>query len=135
MKAKLATAARLLFGLIFTVFGFNGFFHFIPLPELTPQAGAMMGALANTGYFFPLLKVTEIVCGLLLLSRFYVPLALIVLAPVVVHIAAFHIVLDPGGLPLAGLLVALEAFLGCAYCSSFKGVLSVKADTFQCGGS
>ena len=87
-----------LIGLVFVVFGLNGFLHFIPQPSHPGPAGAFLGALAASGYLFPLVKGTELVTGLLLLAGRYVPLALTVLAPVVVNIVAFHLFLAPAGL-------------------------------------
>ena len=95
---KLPAVARILLGLVFFVFGLNGFLHFLPQPPLSGPAGDLMGALAATGYMFPLIKGTEVVVGALLLSGRFVPLALTVLAPVLVHIAAFHLALAPTSL-------------------------------------
>ena len=104
------TAARLLLGAIFFVFGLNGFFGFLPQPEVTPEGGAFLGALAATGYLFPLLKGIEVLSGALLLSNRLVPLALVLLAPIVVNIVAFHAFLSPGlALPLT--IVALGSYL------------------------
>jgi len=97
------TAARLVLGLLFTVFGLNGFLGFMPPPPLSEAGGAFLGALAATGYMFPLIKGTEMVSGLLLLANRQVPLALTLLAPLVVNIVAFHAFLSPGGIE-AGLL-------------------------------
>src|SRR5262245_14008901 len=97
-QSKLPLAARVVLGLIFTVFGLNGFLHFLPQPPSTPAAMAFGGALAATGYMFPLIKGTEVLAGVLLLSGRYVPLALTLLAPVVVNIVAFHLFLAPAGL-------------------------------------
>ena len=63
--SKLPTAARLFLGLIFTVFGLNGFLGFLPMPQPSAEGGAFLGALATTGYMFPLIKGTEVVAGLL----------------------------------------------------------------------
>jgi uncharacterized membrane protein YphA (DoxX/SURF4 family) len=124
---RLPAVARLLAGLIFTVFGLNGFFHFIPQPPPPPAAGAFAGALFATGYFFPLLKGTEVLAGLLLLSGRFVPLALTLLAPIVVNIVLFHAFLAPAGLPLALVVLVLEAFLAWAYRDAFRGVLDAGA--------
>ncbi len=117
------TAARLLLGLAFTVFGLNAFLHFLPMPAPPPQAGAFLGALAGTGYFFPLLKATEIIAGLLLLSGVFVPLALTVLAPILVNIIAFHLFLEPSGLPIPLALVAAEIYLAWTYRAAFAPML------------
>ena len=101
MKAKIDMLAQALLGLVFFVFGLNGFFQFLPMPEMGEAAGAYFGGLAATGYFLPVLKIVETVCGLLLLLRLFSPLALVLLAPVVVQILLFHAFLDPAGLPMA----------------------------------
>ena len=124
---KAVLGARIVLGLIFFVFGLNYFGKFLPLPELSEPAGAFMGALAASGYMFPLVKITEIVGGLMLLVGMYVPLALILLAPIVVNIFLFHLFLDPAGMAISVLLVALEGFLAWAYCDSYSGVLKAKA--------
>jgi len=127
IKRKAPVITRGLLGLIFTVFGLNGFFQFIPQPPSPAAAQAFAGALAASGYFFPLLKGVEVASGILLLSGRFVPLALTVLAPIIVNIVAFHIFLAPGGLPLAVLLVGLEVGLAWAYRDSFQGVLAANA--------
>src|SRR5262245_2602138 len=99
-KSKLQTAARIGLGSLFFVFGLNGFLNFIPAPSHTGPSADFLGALAATGYMFPLIKGTETATGLLLLVGRYVPLALTLLAPVVVNIVAFHLFLDPAGLAI-----------------------------------
>ena len=119
-------AARIFLGLIFFVFGLNGFIHFLPNPPLPDAAGAFMGALAKTGYMFPLIKGTEVLGGLLLLSGRLVPLGLLLLAPVIVNIVAFHFVLAPPN-PVTFLVLALPLYLAWVYRNNFKGVLEVNA--------
>ncbi len=122
MRHYAITAARILFGLVFTVFGLNGFLNFLPAPPHPAAADAFLGALAASGYMFPLIKGTEVVVGLLLLSNRFVPLALTLIAPVLVNILAFHAFLAPGiGLPLV--LLALELGLAWAYRDAFRPML------------
>jgi uncharacterized membrane protein YphA (DoxX/SURF4 family) len=123
-SSKLAVAARLLLGLIFSVFGLNGFLHFLPQPPMPSAAGAFMGALQATGYMLPLLKATEVVSGILLLSGLLVPLALTLLAPVIVNIVAFHLFLAPGNYPVVALVLTAELFLAWTYRVSFAGLLA-----------
>ncbi|HEY8075999.1 MAG TPA: hypothetical protein VIF62_17855, partial [Labilithrix sp.] len=78
-----------------------------------------MGGLAATGYFFPLLKGTEVLTSIALLTRRFVPLALTVLAPIVVNIVAFHLFLAPSGLPVALVVLALEVYLAWSYRDAF----------------
>lgn len=120
------TAARLVLGLIFTVFGLNGFLGFLPPPPMPEAAGAFIGALAASGYMFPLIKGTEVVAGLALLAGRGVPLALTVLAPISVNIFLYHAVLSPGlGLPIA--IVVAQLYLAWSYRDSFRGVLNLSA--------
>ncbi|MCA9626242.1 MAG: DoxX family protein [Myxococcales bacterium] len=118
-------AARLVLGLLFTVFGLNGFLHFIPNPPVPEAAGSFLGALAATGYMFPLIKGTEVVAGLALLSNRFVPLALIALSPIVVNIFAFHTLLAPA--PIGVVLVLLTGYLGYAYRSHFAALFAARA--------
>jgi uncharacterized membrane protein YphA (DoxX/SURF4 family) len=128
MTSKLRTVARILLGLIFFVFGLNGFLHFIPQPPPTGTTATFVGGLAATGYFFPLLKAVEVISGLLLLLNRFVPLALVMLAPIVVNILAFHAVLAPSGLPLALLVLVLELGLARAYRASFAPLLRARTE-------
>jgi hypothetical protein len=123
MSSKLTALARILLGLVFTVFGLNGLLHFLPQPPLSGTAAQFTGGLAVSGYFFPLLAATETLAGLALLTRRFVPLALIVLAPIIVNIVAFHVFVEPAGLLVAVLVVGLEVFLAWSYRAAFRPVL------------
>jgi hypothetical protein len=120
---KLPTVARIAQGAAFFVFGLNGFLHFIPMPPPPPAAGSFFGALLATGYMFPLIKGTEISAGLLLLGNRYVPLALTLLAPILVNIVAFHAFLAPAGLALPLVLLAAELYLAWTYRAVFAPML------------
>jgi uncharacterized membrane protein YphA (DoxX/SURF4 family) len=120
------SAARLLLGLVFLVFGLNGFLQFIPPPPAPDKALALMGALAATGYMFPLIKSVEVIGGALLLSNRFVPLALAILAPNIVNIVLFHAVLAPGGLPVALFILALELFAAWSYRDAFAPMLRTR---------
>jgi hypothetical protein len=99
--------------------------HFLPSPPLPAAAGVFLGGLASSGYFFPLLKGTEVIAGLFLLSNRFVPLALTLLAPIIVNIIAFHTFLAPSfGLPLT--ILALEIFLAWAYRDAFRPMLRAR---------
>jgi uncharacterized membrane protein YphA (DoxX/SURF4 family) len=118
----IAPCARVVLGLVFLVCGLDGFLHFIPQPTQPPSEPAMSFAvgLFKTGYMFPLIKGTEVVAGALLLANRLVPLALVVLAPVVVNIFAFHAFLAPEGTALAGAIVAVELYLAWVYRSAYR---------------
>ena len=126
MKAKLPLIARILLGLIFFVFGLIGLLNLFPPPKDLPERlQAFNSGLMAAGYFFPLLKITETICGFLLLIGRYVPLALIVLAPIVLNIFLVHAFLAPSGLPVAivvGLLIVYLSFFAQPYSPAVKGL-------------
>ena len=113
-------ALRIVFGLIFTAAGATGLLQLAAAPPLSGAAGAFMGGLAAAGYFLPLLKTVELGAGLLVLSGRFVPLALTLLAPIVVNIAAFHFLLAPAGAPMAAFLVLAEGGLAWHYREAFS---------------
>ena len=102
---------RLLLGLVFVLFGLNGFFDFIPLEAPAGEAGAFLGALGAAGYMLPLIKIVEIAAGVMLLMNRHVLLATLMLAPIVVNVLAFHIFLDSGGMLMAAVVSALEGYM------------------------
>ena len=124
----LQTAGRVLLGLVFFVFGLDYFLHFFPQPTGPMPEGAMAfgGALMKTGYMFPLIKGTEVLVGALLLSNRLVPLALVLIAPVLVNIVAFHAFLEPSGLPLAVALAAIELALAWSYRAAFRPLFAAR---------
>ena len=119
--------ARILLGGMFVFSGLNGFFNFMPMEPPQGAAGQFMGGLAATGYFFPLLKGTETLVGVALLAGRFVPLALTVLAPIMVNIVGFHLFVEPQGSGMAIGLALIQLFLAWAYRDAFVGVLSPKA--------
>ncbi|MCM2353796.1 MAG: DoxX family membrane protein [Pseudobdellovibrio sp.] len=130
MKTKLPLIARILLGLVMFLSGVAGLFNLIPPPpDLPADLVTFMTGLMASKYFFPFLKLTEIVCGLMLLTGFFVPLALVVLAPVVLNIFLVHAFLQPSGLPLAviiGLLTVYLSFFAEPYASKIKPLFHKK---------
>ena len=123
IRDRFPTVARLFFGLVFTVFGLNFFLHFLPTPPTPPRAAAFAGALFGTGYLFPLLKAIEVVAGIALLSGRLVPLALTVLAPIIVNIVGFHLFLAPAGLAIPLAVLVAELYLAWTYRAAFAPML------------
>ncbi len=128
MSNKLVLAARILLGAIFLIFGLNAIFMFIPMPApvMSDQGTQLMGAFVAVGYFIPLLKAVEIICGFCLVVGVFVPLSLVVLAPVIIQILFFHLFLAPGGLLLAVVLAVLELSLLWSYRDSYRSLLKMR---------
>src|SRR5689334_13897796 len=116
-----SAVARYLAGLIFLVFGLNGFLNFIPLPPPGGIAGQYMGALYASHYLWVIFAF-QIVAALLLLVNRYVPLAVAVLAPVIVNILCFHALMAPSGLPLALLVAVLWTLIFADVRPAFAGL-------------
>jgi putative oxidoreductase len=117
-----AVIARFLLGLIFLVFGLNGFFHFLSMPAPTGVAGQFMGALF-VSHFLTAIFAIQLIGAVLLLVNRYVPLALTFLAPIIVNVLLFHILMAPSGLPLALLVTVLWIFTFLDVRSAFAGLL------------
>jgi hypothetical protein len=102
--------------------------HFLPQPPMSGPPADFAGALFATGYMFPLIKGTEVAVSVLLLANRFVPLALAVLAPVLVNIVAFHAFLAPAGLALPIVLTALELYLARSYREAFAPMLHARTE-------
>ncbi len=118
--------ARYLLGLIFVVFGANGFLHFIPMPPPPGVAGQFMGALF-VSHVLVVVFLLQLIGGILLLVGRYVPLALVLLGPVIVNIVLFHAFMAPSGLPLAAVVVILWGLTAWSVRSAFAGIFESKA--------
>ena|ERR1700733_13631505 len=120
---KIATIlARILLGLLFTVFGSNAFLHFIPMPPMSGPSGDFITAMYVTHYLY-VVAGCQVLGGLILLIGRYVPLGLTLLGPVIVNILSFHIFMNPEGLPLALVVAALALFLLFRYRANFAGLV------------
>ena len=120
-----STVARYLAGVIFLVFGLNGFLHFIPLPPPAGVAGQFMGALF-VSHYLTLIFALQVIGAVLLLANRYVPLALALLAPVIVNILCFHALMAPSGLPLALFVTALWALIFAHVRSAFAALFEAR---------
>ncbi|MGA7570041.1 MAG: hypothetical protein WBG27_14265 [Candidatus Aquilonibacter sp.] len=123
-----STIARLLLGLMFTVFGLNGFLHFIPSPAFPP--GYLMDfftAISGSGFYIMIFGV-QLICGLLLLSNQYVPLAIVALAGVLVNILTFHATMNPQGFPTALIALVLWFLTAWPIRAQFAPIFARKAN-------
>lgn len=119
MPRTIQTICRLLLGAIFTVFGLNGFLQFMATPAVPPEAQQFLAGLSAAKYFWVLEKTIEVAGGVLLLTNFAAPFAILLLAPIVGNIFLFHAFLAPSGLVFAAIVLALEVALLLTYWPSF----------------
>jgi putative oxidoreductase len=121
-----AVVARILLGLIFFVFGLNGFLHFLPMPPLAGVAGAFLGALISSHYVYLVCGV-QLAAGVLLLINQFIPLALALLAPVIANILTYHLTMQLEGWPLALITTILWMILMWRYRAHFTSLFVQKA--------
>src|SRR5271168_2125127 len=118
--------ARYLLGLIFIVFGLNGFLNFIHQPPPSNPLALQFFIAVSASHFAAFFFAMQVIGGLLLLSGFFVPLALTVLAAELYNILAFHLTLAPASIPPALVASVLWILVFLQYRASFKDVLAVK---------
>ena len=120
-----ATASRYLLGFIFALFGLNGFLHFLPMAMPTGLAGQFMGALFLS-HMLVVVFAVEVIGAALLLANRYVPLALVLLGPVIFNIDLFHMFMAPAGLPLAAVVTVLWFVVAAAQRSAFAAIFQAR---------
>lgn len=124
--------ARVLLGLIFVVFGLNGFFMFIKVPPLEGYAATIMGALIGSGWL-AVVKALEVIGGGILLASIplkkYAPVGLVILGPIIVNIFLFHLLADPTHNVIMALVqIVLLSFLVYYYRDAFRGIFQPHTD-------
>ena len=121
--------ARILLGLPFLIFGLNDFFPFIPMQPIPGDAGVLVTIMYKHGWliFHGLLYLVS--GGLLLVGR-YVPVALVILGPIIVNILVFHLTLQPAGIGPGLVCAVLELFLIYAYWPAFRGIFTPRLEAW-----
>jgi len=119
--------ARYLMGLIFLVFGLNGFLHFIPMPPPKGALAAQFGGAIFGSHYWIVIFGVQVIGGVLLLVNQFVPLALAILGPVIVNIFFFHAFMAPEGLPLAIVVILLWSILAIRYKQYLSGIFVQRA--------
>lgn len=121
------TAVRILFGVNFIINGLNPFVGIYELPPPSPAAESLAGALIESGYLFTVVKVVEIIVGLLLLANRFVPLALILIFPISLNIFLFDTILEPAAAPIGIMVLLFNVYLCIAYLKYYRPFLVAKA--------
>lgn len=122
------SVSRILLGLVFTAAGLSGFFLISNPPPVPPGlAGAFQEVFFKSGWVL-FVDSVELLCGLLLLSNRYVPLALTALAAVISNILVFHITMGPAGLPVALVVTLLWTIIALPFRKNFAPLFIRKAE-------
>lgn len=129
MQNKVELGIRILLGAMMVFFGLNKFTLWVQ-PPLSGEALEFMGHLstAGGGYIMKIVAIVEIVTGFLFLAGFFVPLAAVLLFPIMLNAFLFHLFLDPAGIGGSVVALLMNIYLFFAYKSSFSGVLQAKPD-------
>jgi hypothetical protein len=129
MLSKLALGSRFILGLMFTIFGLNGVMMsfmgngFIPMPPQPALMMTIMGGFAATGYLMQLVSVLQFVSGLLLLSGFFINVAIVFLGPIIVNILGIHLFAERSGLPMALFVIILFGIIVKSRWEDFKALI------------
>ncbi len=123
-----STICRYLLGVMFTVFGLNGFLHFIPMAAPASPLAQQFMTVSSQSHFFVLIFFFQLAAGLLLLSGRFVPLALVILAGVLINVLNYHLTMDPAGIGI-GLLATIFWFVTAfKYRANFRGIFAARAE-------
>ena len=116
---------RILMGILFIFASVTVLFNLFPQQELTGNNKIFMDGVNASKYLLPLIKITELFCGIAFLTGFFVPLATVVIAPVIVNIFFTHVFIDTNGLPVAIALVLANIFLAYANWDKYQPIFEV----------
>ncbi len=123
--------ARFYLASVFLIMGgLHGIFNFVPsgVIEMTIEADLFVRGLVASGYLLPAVKTIELIVGITFLFGLYMPLTLIVSAPIVLNIGLYHLFLDWSGLPIAVLMGVALLYLVHRYRSYFRPFFTLRAE-------
>jgi putative oxidoreductase len=125
---KVATIiVRVLLGLVFVIFGLNGFLNFIPAPPPPPGLAVQFITVFLQSHWVLFVSGFQVIGGALLLIGLYIPLALAILGPVIVNILLYHLLISPMGGSIAVVVALLWCFLFWRYRKYFATLFVQKA--------
>ena len=116
---------RSLMGLLFLFSSIAFLFKLITPPELVGAMKIFSAGLEASVYILPAVKIIELICGIAFLSGRFVPLAAVLISPIIVNIFFVHVFLDPAGLPVAIFLVLANSFVAYNFRESYKPLLKM----------
>lgn len=124
----ITTVSRYLLGLIFTVFGLNGFLHFLHMPPPPSSVAIEFFTAVSVSHYMTVVFLVQLVGGVLLLAGRFVPLALAILGPVLVNILIFHLTMNPSGIVPGAVSTVLWFLLFWQYRASFSGIFAFRPE-------
>jgi uncharacterized membrane protein YphA (DoxX/SURF4 family) len=116
--------ARILLGLVYTVFSLAFFLNLLPQQAPGGNAGQFVMGLAASGYIMYVVKVFELVCGIALLSGRFVPLASVIIFPITLNIFLFHAILEPQGIAIGAVMLAANLLLFYRHRERYSSLLA-----------
>lgn len=119
--------ARNLLGLMFLVFGLNGFLNFIPMPAPTGLALEFVTVMAIKSHYMAVVFFFQVIGGVILLSNRFVPLGLTILGPVIVNILLFHLFIEPAGIGNALVATVLWFVVFASERAAFQGLFVARS--------
>jgi len=123
MSSKVEMGIRVFFAISLVVFGFNKFLFFIPAPPLEGTANELMN-LYVTSRFMKMIGALEVLAGISLLAKKFVPLSLTIMAAIIFNAVAFHVFHDLAGIGQALVAAVIVSVLVYFHKSRFKDLLS-----------
>jgi putative oxidoreductase len=123
MKHRIYTVIRYLFGVAMTFFGISNLFQLLPPHQFPGEAGRLMLAFADSGYILQAVGITQLLLGIALLVNRFIPLALLLFAPVVVNVMLFHLFLDTSSILMAMPVIGITIFLFIYHKAQFSSLL------------
>lgn len=121
-----ATVARVLMGLLFLFASVTYLFKLFTPPPLTGAMKTFNDGMEAAVYLVPTVKVLELVCGLAFVLGRFVPLATVVIAPIIVNIVLVHAFLAPEGLPVAAFLVIANSLVAYHHRDAYRALLRAR---------
>ena len=126
MKNKILTVLCILFGLMMINSGLNKFFNYMPMPELSEEMMQIMGGFLKIKWIFPLVAITEIVGGFLLVIPKTRALGALIILPVMVGIFVHHLVHDLSGIGIAVILFAINIWAIVANWRKYEPIIKMQ---------
>ena len=120
------TITRILLGLIFLFSSVSYFLNLVPQPEMEGDIKIFNLGLSASVYLIPLVKAIELLCSIAFLSGRFVPLATLVIFPIIINILLVHTFLAPEGLPVALLLLIGNLLIAYNFRKNYTPILASK---------